>query len=166
MPAVWFCAVFITAFFVSGRAMAQIKQVEGYDGYKFGMTIDQAKKVKPAAKQTRCEFAGVATCLEYKTKLSAFPATVTVQFKGEAPLLSQILITIRSLDKPVLHSCRDVGEEVLRLLVAKYGDKPFIKNHEATWTSPEGGSVSLLSLCVGEAGNGVNVITYTLSSPL
>jgi len=166
MPLMWFCGVLVGTFFVPDPVMAQIKKVDGYDGYKFGMTIDQAKKVKPAAKQTRCEYPGVATCLEYETMVSAFPATVVVQFRGDTPLLSQILLTIRSFDKPVRHSCREVGEEVLKLLAAKYGDSPFIKDHTAAWTSPEGGSVSLLALCVGEAGGGINVITYKPSSPL
>jgi len=146
--------------------MAQIKKVDGYDGYKFGMTVDQALKVRPAAEQkTPCDYQGIPVCLEYATTVSVFPATVNVQFKGDVPLLSQILLTISSLDEPVHYSCREVGKEVLKLLVVKYGEHPIIKDHEATWTSPDGGSVSLLALCVGEV-KGVNVIGYRPSSPL
>jgi hypothetical protein len=132
------------------------------------MTIDQALKVKSAAKQkTPCDYQGVPVCLEYSTTVSAFPATVTVQFKsdGNTLLLNQILLTVRSLDEPVRYPCRDVGKEVLKLLVAKYGERPMIKDHEATWTSPDGGSVSLLALC-GDDLKGVNVISYRPSSPL
>jgi hypothetical protein len=162
----WFCAVLVGAFFFPDRVTAQIERVDGYDGYKFGMTIDQAKQVKPSAKQTRCEYVNVTICLEYATKISIFPATVAVQFKGATPLLSRILLTIKSLPEPVVrHPCREVGKEVLKLLIAKYGDSPLIKDHTATWTSPGGGSVSLLALCVGEAG-GINVITYEPTSPL
>jgi hypothetical protein len=163
MLSVWFCGPLVWAFVASDGVVAQTK-VDGYDGYKFGMTIDQAKRIKSAAKQTRCEYVDVSTCLEYRTMVSVFPATVTVQFKGAAPLLSQIIITIRSLADPS-HSCREVGREVLKLLTAKYGNDPFVKDHEATWASPEGGSVSLLALCIGEV-EGINVITYKSSSPL
>ena len=166
MPLLWFCSVLVGAFFVPDGVMAQIQKVDGYDGYKFGMSIDQAKNIKPAAKQTRCEYVSVDACLEYATTISVFPATVSVQFKGATPLLSQILLTIRSFPEPVVrHPCREVGEEVLKLLAAKYGTNPLVKDRTATWTSPHGGSVSLLALCVGEVG-GINVITYAPSSPL
>jgi hypothetical protein len=166
MPLMCFCGVLVGAFFFPDRVMAQIRKVDGYDDYKFGMTIDQALKVRPAAKQkTPCDYVGVPVCLEYATTVSVFSATVNVQFEGDTPLLSQILITISSLDEPVPRPCREVGKEVLSLLVGKYGKHPFIKDHEATWTSPDGGSVSLLALCVGE-NKGVNVISYRPSSPL
>jgi hypothetical protein len=161
-----FCGVLVGAFFFPDRVMAQIKKVDGYDDYKFGMTVDQALKVRPAAiRKTPCDYVGVPVCLEYATTVSVFSATVNVQFKGDTPLLSQILITIRSLDEPVRHPCREVGKEVLSLLVDKYGKRPFIKDHAATWTSPAGGSVSLLALCADES-KGVNVISYRPSSPL
>ena len=140
--------------------------MDGYDGYKFGMTIDEALKVKFAAKKkTPCDYQGVPVCLEYATTVSAFPATVSVQFQfdGNTPLLSQILLTVRSLDDR--YPCPDVGKEVLKLLVAKYGERPMIKDHEATWTSPDGGFVSLLALCVDDF-RGLNVISYRPSSPL
>jgi hypothetical protein len=168
-PLLALCGVLSAACFISDQGIAQIKKVDGYDGYKFGMTIDEALKVKSAAKKkTPCDYRGVPVCLEYATTVSAFPARVTVQFQfdGNTPLLSQILLTVRSsLDDPVRYPCRDVGKEVLKLLVAKYGERPMIKDHEATWTSPDGGSVSLLALCVDDF-NGLNVISYRPSSPL
>ena len=159
IPLMCFCGVLVGAFFFPDRVMAQMKKVDGYDDYKFGMTVDQALKVRLAAKRnTPCDYSGVPVCLEYATTVSVFPATVNVQFQGDTPLLSQILITIRSLDEPVRRPCHEVGKEVLRLLVDKYGTHPFIKDRAATWTSPEGGSVSLLALCVDE-NKGVNVIS-------
>jgi len=49
---------------------------------------------------------------------------VTVQFEGATPLLSRILLTIRSFPEPVVrHPCREVGKEVLKLLLLEaYGD--------------------------------------------
>lgn len=154
-------------FSTAEQVRAQIEKVDGYDGYKFGMTIDQAKRVKPSAKQTRCEYAsGPMWCLEYATRVSDFPAEVTVQFPGATPLLTQILVTFRSLpDNVPRYSCREVGKEILKLLIAKYETDALLKGHTVTWTSPHGGSVSLTSLCVGEV-EGINVVTYRTSNPL
>jgi hypothetical protein len=67
-PLMCLCGVLVAACFMSDQVMAQIKKVDGYDGYKFGMTIDQALKVKSAAKQkTPCDYQGVPVCLEYAT---------------------------------------------------------------------------------------------------
>ena len=48
-PLLGLCGVLIAVCFMSDQGIAQIKKVDGYDGYKFGMTIDQALKVKSAA---------------------------------------------------------------------------------------------------------------------
>jgi hypothetical protein len=146
------------------NSAAQTKKVDGFEGYRFGMTLEQALKIRPSAKQTKCEYTGVAACLEYGTTVSAFPATVAVQFERANPLLlTQILITIHSMDDPIDHTCRDVTKELLKLMVPKYGDKPLVEDHKVTWASSEGGSVSLTSLCIGPE-KGINVISYMPSS--
>jgi hypothetical protein len=149
----------------SATALAQLGKVEGYDGYKFGMTVDQARAVKPIAKQTPCDFVNVITCLEYETRVTAFPATAIVQFTGAPPLLSAVLLTIRSSDEPSGPMCHEIGQEVLSLLLARYGAKPLIRTHAAIWASPEGGSVSLLARCDGE-GRGTNIIVFKPSGAL
>ena len=146
-------------------ALAQPGKVEGYDGYKFGITVDQAIAVKPIAKQTPCDFVNVITCLEYETTVAAFPATAIIQFTGAPPLLSAVLLTIRSSDEPAGHTCHEIGQEVLSLLLARYGAKPLIRNHAATWASPEGGSVSLLARCDGE-DRGTNIVIFKPSGAL
>jgi hypothetical protein len=146
-------------------ALAHLGKVEGYDGYKFGMTVDQARTVKPIAKETPCDFVNVITCLEYETRVAAFPATAIVQFTGTPPLLSAVLLTIRSSDEPAGPTCHQIGQEVLSLLRARYGAKPLIRNHAAIWASPEGGSVSLLARCDGE-DRGSNIVVFKPSGAL
>jgi hypothetical protein len=147
-------------------AQSRLRRVEGFEGYKFGMTLDEALAVRPTAKTTQCDYKGIAACIEYQTTLSAFSASVAVQFRKAAPLLlSRILVRIRSFGEPNDPRCYEAGREILKLLVAKYGSEPFIKDRTATWASAEGGAVSLLTLCANE-DKGINIITYEPSSAL
>jgi hypothetical protein len=146
-------------------AVAQNHKIDGYDGYKFRMTLDQARKANPEAKQTKCDYVNVDACLEYSTHVGPFPAAVTVQFSGTPPLLTQILLTFRSLDDTPLYKCQDITKELLELLVTKYKERPFVEHRKVTWTSPNGGAVQLTSLCL-DAAKGINIITYMPSNPL
>lgn len=113
-----------------------MKKVDGYDGYKFGMTLDQALQIKPFVKQkTPCGYKGVPVCLEYATTVSGFPARVDIQFEGSAPLLSRILLTISSFEVSVRHTCAEVGKVVLGLLADKYGKDPVVDDRKTTWTA-------------------------------
>jgi hypothetical protein len=145
-----------------------MKKVDGYEGYRFGMTVEQALRVKPDVKSSEnCGgYSGLTACLEYASNVGTLSDTVTVQFIGTPPTLSQILLTVRSLtgERFNMESCTTVGRELLELLVSKYGDHPFLSSRKATWTSPFGGSVSFTTLCVQDMG--VNVISYGPSSPL
>jgi hypothetical protein len=51
-------------------SVAETKKVDGYGGYKFGMTLEQALKVRPYAKQIQCDYDDVTTCIEYQTTIS------------------------------------------------------------------------------------------------
>jgi hypothetical protein len=146
-------------------AVAQINKIDGYEGYKFRMTLDQAQKIYPEAKVTKCEYVNVDACLEYLTHVGPFPVAVAVQFQGAPPLLSQIILTFRSLDEAPQFKCHEVAKELLQLLLTKYGEHPFAKDRLITWTSPEGGSVYLNSLCINET-KGINIIGYKPSNPL
>jgi len=148
------------------RSVAQVRRVEGFEGYKFGMTLDEALAVRPSAKQTQCDYNGVAVCIEYPTTVSAFSGRVVVQFKKtKTLLLSKILVTIRSFDEQRDPPCHDVGKEISKLLVTKYGNNPYVKDHTATWAFAEGGAVSFLALCMSKE-KGMNVISYEPSSAL
>jgi hypothetical protein len=159
-------AAFVAALciLIASPSVAQTGKIDGYEGYKFGMTLEQALKVRASAKQTQCDFNGVTTCIEYQTTVSAFLAKVTVQFAPATPLLlSKILVTLYG--EPIDHGCTEIGKELLKLLASKYGNDPFIKDHVATWASSEGGSVSLTALCISP-DTGINIISYQPTGPL
>ena len=162
---VWLCGALVFSFCAPAHVAAQIKKVDGYEGYKFGMTLDQAKKVNPSAQQTRCTYVSVTACLEYPTTVSIFPAMVVVQFEGAPPLLRQVLLTIKSSAETLIRSCTEVTTEVVKLLIAKYGNRPLVRGFEAVWASPDGGSVILSAFCTNK-DEGLNIIAYTSSSPL
>jgi hypothetical protein len=133
--------------------------IDGYGGYKFGMSIEQALRVNPAARLAPCDDADATACLAYATAISNFSALVTVQFTGAAPRVSRILVTIDADENGQSRPCPSVGREILGLLVDTYGASSRVEGYETTWVSSEGGSVSLLSLCVGSKG--VNVLGYS-----
>jgi hypothetical protein len=153
------CGMLIFAFSIPQVFAAPVKKIDGYGGYKFGMTVEQALRVNPAARLTDCDDSDATACLVYTTAISAFSASVTVQFAGTTARVSKILVTIDTAENAQAHSCLNVGQEILKLLVDTYGASSRVEGCETTWVSPEGGSVSLLSLCVGSRG--VNVLGYS-----
>jgi hypothetical protein len=155
----------VPAIMWAGISLAQIMAIDGYDRYRFGMSLAEAQAVNPTAKKIPCGFKDVVFCLEYDTEISAFPARVDVQFEGVEPRASQVVITIDSLHEPIKHSCVDVAKELLKLLIAKYDSHPFVEKKTFTWSSPLGGSVTLLSLCITDS-QGVNVVSYRKTGAL
>lgn len=146
-------------------AAAQVDRIDGYDGFAFGMTIEQATAIRPGSKVEPCGFAGVVGCIEFKTNVSAFPATVDVQFSGDPPVVTQIVLIVESLADSANSPCTAVTNELGRLLAAKYGNKFLIVRNTATWASAHGGAVSLTALCVNKT-KGANVIAFKPSTQL
>ena len=146
-------------------ALAQVPKIDGYDGYRFGMTIEEATKVKAGARYAPCDFKDMVGCIQYPVTVSAFPALVSVQFKGATPRVVQIIINFDSLKEPDKNPCGAVAKEVFRLMAAKYGSTPLVKKGIATWASPSGGAVEFSTLCLNET-TGVNVIIYRPSAAL
>jgi hypothetical protein len=144
--------------------VSQPTQVDGYQDYKFGMTLEQARIINPAAAYTKCNYVGVVACLEYPTTISAFPAKVVVQFTGAPPLLTQVVISFDALNEPVRFPCSMVATELTKLLAAKYGRQPFTDQFDTTWAFANGSSVKLSAMCLGNKG--MNIIVYRPSNPL
>lgn len=149
----------------TGSAMAQAPKIDGYDGYRFGMTVEEASKVKGGAQYASCDFKDVVGCIEYPVTVSAFPARVSVQFKGQTPRIVQVIVTFDSLREPIKNPCKAVSKEIVRLLATKYGDAPHVQKGTATWASPNGGAVEMSSLCLDET-TGINLIVYRPSAAL
>lgn len=146
-------------------ALAQVPKIDGYDGYRFGMTIEEAAKVKGGSRYASCDFKDMVGCIQYPVTVSAFPALVSVQFKGATPRVVQIVISFDSLKEPDKYPCEAVAKEVFRLMVAKYGSPPIFKKGIATWASPNGGAVDFSTLCLNET-TGMNVVIFRPSAPL
>jgi hypothetical protein len=144
--------------------VSQPTQVDGYQDYKFGMTVEQARIINPAAAYTKCDYVGVVACLEYPTTISAFPAKVVAQFTGVPPLLTQVVIAFNALNEPVRFPCSMVARELRMLLAAKYGRQPFTDQSNTTWAFANGSSVQLSALCLGDKG--ITTIVYRPSNPL
>ena len=72
------CLVLGLTFDVAAAA-AQESKIEGYSGYRFGMSLEEAKRVHPT-QIFNC--AAGRTCLSYETKVSAFDASVIVPITG------------------------------------------------------------------------------------
>src|SRR5436305_112063 len=113
--ALFFAPVIPQAFGAAG------KSVDGYDGYRFGMTIEQALRVNPAAKLAPCDDADATACLAYATAISNLSAFVAVQFSGAIPRISKILLTIDVDNNGQSHHCQSVGREISTLLTDTYG---------------------------------------------
>lgn len=155
----------LASFLIAGSAFGQVPKIDGYDGFKFGMTVEQAQGVKGGLTYKRCDYKNAVGCMDYAVNVGAFPATVVVQFKGSPARVAQILVSFDSLRSPPKDSCSSVRKEVLRLLTAKYGSSPYISDTGATWTSPHGGSLRFSSLCIDNT-TGMNVISYEPSAAL
>ena len=159
------CITFVCLLLSAGPASAQIAAINGYDGYRFGMSVEQAARVRPQAPYTRCQFQNVVGCVEYETNVANYKAKVIIQFKGNPVSLGQIVVQFGQIEDPIEYPCRQAGKVILGLLIDKYGAHPRTQSHKATWTSPYGGQVSFTDLCVDDQ-RGLSIVAYSPSNPL
>ncbi|MBI2716257.1 MAG: hypothetical protein HYX37_17665 [Rhizobiales bacterium] len=98
-------------------------KIDGYEGFAFGMPMEQAVAIRPGSKVEPCGFVGVVGCIEYTTNVSGFPATVDVQFSGYPPLVTQVVLIIVSMNvaDAANHPCTAITSELGRQLATKYG---------------------------------------------
>lgn len=112
-------------------AAAQVDKIDGYEGFAFGMTMEQAVAIRPGSKVEPC---GVVGCIEYTTNVSGFPATVDVQFGGDPPLVTKVVLVIESMNvaDAANRPCTAITSELGRQLATKYGKTFLIKRNTAT----------------------------------
>lgn len=157
--------VFLSTSSFSSGVRAEPASIQGYDGYIFGMTLSDALAMHSNAKQTKCDYVGVSTCIIYPTTISTYTGIVTVQFKGAEPKrVSRILITFSSPEEPTF-SCKAITKTMVSLLVDKYGSNAVSTPGKAIWTFPHGGAVALVTLCK-EDNLGIIIISYEPSNTL
>lgn len=149
----------------SPSAYATESKIDGFAGYRFGMTINDAKAVRADAELTDCEFRGVWRCLEFPNEFYGEQARVVVQLDSKTRLVDQIVVQFDRLNTEAPEACSLVIQNVVPQLEAKYGKPSLVKSRQATWYFPQGGKVSFHNLCI-DKDNGTVAVSYSAASPL
>ncbi len=136
-----------------------VPRIDGYGLYRFGMLIEQARKVRPDAEKTDCQYTGTAYCLTQVTQLFGQDARIDALFDSNTKRLSKINITFERIEGKE-RACVKVLEAVVMPLLQKWGTPTREDEASFYWESPYGGSVSLLRLCVSD-DMGIVVVTYS-----
>jgi len=141
-----------------------VPKINGYGPYKFGMSIEQARKARPGANKTEgnCGYdkIGPARCLTESTKLFGQDATVVALFDKNTERLSIVIITFDRTEGKE-KACKKVLEAIATPLVQKWGI-PTREESEGValfWESAEGGTLELGRYCIDD-DFGVVVVSY------
>jgi hypothetical protein len=151
------CAVlFGTAF-----AGQEVSKLDGYGGYKFGMTFQEALAVRRDVRITNCEYAGVEKCLERDATIFGEKANIIVQINKAAKRVNQIVIKFDRIDVPPgSQSCIKTLESIRRQIIKIYNPAEAKRDGVQTiWYFPRGGRVVLNNICMTE-DRGMIVVTY------
>ena len=141
-----------------------VPKIDGYGPYKFGMSIEQAKKAKPGAKKTEgnCGYDIIdpAYCLTETTKLFGQDATIDALFDKNTKMLSNIIITFDRI-KGKEKACKKVLEAIVRPLFQKWGIPTREEGDgvELFWESIYGGTLTLSRFCIDD-DSGVVILSY------
>ena len=141
-----------------------VPQIDGYGPYKFGMSVEQAKKARPSANKTEgdCGYdkIGPAYCLTETTKLFGQDATIDALFDKNTQKLSTVIITFDRI-KGEEKACRKVLEAIATPLVQKWGipTREEGKGIKLFWESSYGGTLVLERLCIND-DFGVVLLSY------
>ena len=149
----------------AATADAQLARLEGYDGYTFGMTVEQALKVHPGTSVVPCDYPGTVGCLKREITVAQLPGQTVVLFAGQEPRVTNIHAEFNFLPKPGPVPCKTATKTLLLFLVEQYGPMWSVISSDmtryafsSTWRFPERGVLSLQTMCVGELGG--NMIVF------
>lgn len=142
---------------ISSGLAADHRRVDGYGPWRFGMTLDQAKRVDQASEKTECEYEGVAFCLERNGDIMGEKARISALFSLGGETLFHINVTFSRLEGGT--PCKTVLKKMIKPLVDRYGKAPKIEGRNAVWYAEGGGKVSLINLCLTD-DKGVVVVSY------
>ena len=141
-------------------AFAGELRIEGFGGYRFGMTLEEAAGVREDDVVTDCAFQGVFKCLEFEASFYGEAARVIAQIDATTRKLAQVVVQFDLMDRTEPDGCSGVVEKVLSRLTARYGtDHVSVEKSTGTWYPSDGGSVSLTNLCVSNS-SGIVAVTY------
>ena len=141
-----------------------VPKIDGYGPYKFGMSIEQAKRARPVANKTEgnCDYDKIdpAYCLTESTKLFGQDATIDALFDKNTEKLSTVIITFDRV-KGKEKACRKVLEAIATPLIQKWGipTREEQKGVRLFWESAYGGILVFERLCVND-DFGVVLVLY------
>ncbi len=133
--------------------------IQGYAGFQFGMTLEEADRVRPDDKITDCEYEDDTTssdskCLEYTDRYQGVPSRFLVQFNEKTQLVDRIIVIVDAMG-----DCADTVELVHENLAEDYGPSQAGNTRNRIWLDKAGGSVKLSHMCVRET-MGMVIVTY------
>lgn len=123
-------------------------KVDGYRGYRFGMTLEQADAVRPDdVVNMPCKFEKSEACLHRTTKLFGEQADIDVLISSETHTVDRINITFSrpASDKPEPGVCQRLMSNISKPLLETFGtnyrkiEETFFR--QFTWHFPRGGQV-------------------------
>lgn len=138
----------------------QITKLEGFGGYKFGMTLEEADAVRKDDVINRaCEFHETEVCIERRTVFFGEEAIITAQISSRTHRLDQVIITFNRIKSTIAGACKKVLHNIAGPLLKTYGTGAKEENNNFVWHLPQGGEVTLTRLCITE-DSGVVVVSY------
>jgi hypothetical protein len=111
--------------FLSAESFGQsIDKLDGYGGYKFGMTLEQAFAVRRDVKITQCEYENVYRCIERQGNFFGHAGTIVVQISGRTKRVNKIVLTFDRIDEKFGQGkCKAVLDDILPQLFKVYKPK-------------------------------------------
>ena len=141
-------------------------RIDGFAGYRFGMTLAAARSVRTDFELTDCEYLSVWKCIEFREVFYGEDAEVAVQFDSKSRLLDQIVVSFDRLKSATKNACSQVVKKVVPQLEARYGGNPTVmKPGEAIWYLARGGKVAFSNFCIDD-DSGMVIVSYGPASSL
>lgn len=142
---------------VGGKVLGTVEKIDGYGGYKFGMTLAEADAVTNDDKIVGCEYYGVRKCITRGGEFLGESETVVAQIDDKTQRIRQVVVSFEGTESG---ACDAVARVVRNTLLKSYGlDDVNAKGPRAEWHFPKGGSIGLLKLC--EVG--MNLVTVSFA---
>ncbi len=150
----------------SPDAVAETKiteKLDGYGGYKFGMTLAQADAVRSDdVVKKPCDYAETEACIEREVELFGEAASIAVLISSETRTVRQINITFSRTSADKMRGCKKVLSNIAGPLAETFGGNYRVNDGLITWYFPLGGQVTLSKFCLPN-DYGVVVVSYKQS---
>ncbi len=106
---------------------------ENFDGYVFGMTVEQAESVLPHRRTFECGRLMTSRCIVYKRQLAGLVGTVTIQFSLDERRVDRMEIAPHFADQIASASCDTMWKGLVSFLTATYGAAERSEGNTLRW---------------------------------